>query len=888
MQSRSRSRASSAPRRQLPRRLDRAPLRERRARRDRALDRHPHHRRADAADADRLSKNPLGVYVHAINWSKELGNDAHPQASAPALPLHARRSVVRIAGLLIGSAGSRLAHKVIRRRSPTTTRSRPCCRPTRRTPVEIVELPKPLPLPGQLKPLAGREERRRSRRIRTQRVDQANAAARVQPTRNGYHQRHPGLSVLATARSIRSMPRPARSPTSRSQPASSSSAPARSPPATPCAGSSATPKAAPAPAKRVHILVKPTRPDLVTNLVINTDRRTYHLELRSTEKTYMASVSWHYPQDQLIALRRQNAAAEAARPSPPASTSLRSTSATRSRATSRRGGRCAPSMTAPRSSSSSRRHRPGRDAAALRHRPGRRRRARQLPRPAATTSSSTGCSPPPSSGSAASSSRRPHRPHRREAAVVTTMATQRAHPTTVGSARPAAAARERPRVTRLSRKVLIGLGAVGLAVAGALFFALQTRHGVDQAAEELYKHRQPHHARRARRTAPRLHRPAARRCRSAAAARRSRPADPQCRSRGQPDPPTAARRARSTSRRRCAGDRGGAHQPPLRHDQLSAAPIAACADAAADAISGTDAAAPANAPPLDPDSAQNMQDRKLAFLNGASIAAPSAPIGLRTAASPYVVQAGTVIPAALITGIRSDLPGQITAQVTETCLRQPDRQIPAHPARRAPDRPVRQPDRVRAVARPARLEPPHHAERQLDRAGAPARRRRARVCRAGGRGRQSLGDLVKAARSPPCSASAPNSDQATKKAISSRRSVAAPRIRQPDRPAGRAPPAQRPADAHHPAGFPGARDRHPRSRARALRSGGKSMTKLKLGTIEDDKPVKLTVELPAAVHRDLVAYAEAIGREGGQAPPDPAKLIARDDREVHGDGQSIC
>jgi P-type conjugative transfer protein TrbG len=68
------------------------------------------------------------------------------------------------------------------------------------------------------------------------------------------------------------------------------------------------------PTKRVHIEVKPTRPDLVTNLVINTDRRTYHLELRSTEKTYMASVSWQYPQDQLIALRRQNAAAEAAAP----------------------------------------------------------------------------------------------------------------------------------------------------------------------------------------------------------------------------------------------------------------------------------------------------------------------------------------------------------------------------------------------------------------------------------------------------------------------------------------------------------------------------------------------------------------------------------------------
>jgi type IV secretion system protein VirB9 len=68
------------------------------------------------------------------------------------------------------------------------------------------------------------------------------------------------------------------------------------------------------PTKRMHILVKPTRADLVTNLVINTDRRTYHLELRSTEKTYMASVSWAYAQDQLIALRRQNAAADAAAP----------------------------------------------------------------------------------------------------------------------------------------------------------------------------------------------------------------------------------------------------------------------------------------------------------------------------------------------------------------------------------------------------------------------------------------------------------------------------------------------------------------------------------------------------------------------------------------------
>ncbi len=51
------------------------------------------------------------------------------------------------------------------------------------------------------------------------------------------------------------------------------------------------------------------------------------------------------------------------------------------------------------------------------------------------------------------------------------------------------------------------------------------------------------------------------------------------------------------------------------------------------------------------------------------------------------------------------------------------------------------------------------------------------------------------------------------------------------------------------------------------------MTKLKLGPLADDKPLKVTVELPAAVHRDLVAYAEALGRMNGQAVAEPAKLI---------------
>ena len=66
--------------------------------------------------------------------------------------------------------------------------------------------------------------------------------------------------------------------------------------------------------QRIHILVKPTRPDLQTNLVINTDRRTYHIELRANPSAYMASVSWTYAEDALIALRRRNAEAEAGLP----------------------------------------------------------------------------------------------------------------------------------------------------------------------------------------------------------------------------------------------------------------------------------------------------------------------------------------------------------------------------------------------------------------------------------------------------------------------------------------------------------------------------------------------------------------------------------------------
>lgn len=51
------------------------------------------------------------------------------------------------------------------------------------------------------------------------------------------------------------------------------------------------------------------------------------------------------------------------------------------------------------------------------------------------------------------------------------------------------------------------------------------------------------------------------------------------------------------------------------------------------------------------------------------------------------------------------------------------------------------------------------------------------------------------------------------------------------------------------------------------------MAKLKVGAIADDRPVKLTIELPAAVHRDLIAYGQVLARETGQGAVEPAKLI---------------
>jgi len=180
-------------------------------------------------------------------------------------------------------------------------------------PVRIVELPRLLPLPGQLKRLPKRHTAPPDAADPRLRVAQANGAARVQPTRAGYInaiQVYPFsdgalYQLYAAPGEITDIALEPGELLVGSGPVAAGDT-VRWIIGDTESGSGA--------AKRVHILVKPTRPDLVTNLIINTDRRTYHLELRSDAETYMASVSWVYSGDQLIALRRQNALADAAAP----------------------------------------------------------------------------------------------------------------------------------------------------------------------------------------------------------------------------------------------------------------------------------------------------------------------------------------------------------------------------------------------------------------------------------------------------------------------------------------------------------------------------------------------------------------------------------------------
>ncbi|MFB5207928.1 P-type conjugative transfer protein TrbG [Stenotrophomonas sp. 3diitr2024] len=179
-------------------------------------------------------------------------------------------------------------------------------------PVEVVAVPEPLALPAQLKPLpevdtAPAAPEPADEKVR---VSRANAEARIAPTREGYvnaiqvwpysdgalYQVYaaPGRVTVVSLQPGEDLVTVAAGDTVRWIVGDTSS------------GSGE--------ALRVNVLVKPTRSGLKTNLVITTSRRTYLLELTSTEKAWMASVSWDYPKDRMLALQRHSQAAQTAAP----------------------------------------------------------------------------------------------------------------------------------------------------------------------------------------------------------------------------------------------------------------------------------------------------------------------------------------------------------------------------------------------------------------------------------------------------------------------------------------------------------------------------------------------------------------------------------------------
>ncbi|AZO55776.1 MULTISPECIES: TrbI/VirB10 family protein [unclassified Mesorhizobium] len=217
---------------------------------------------------------------------------------------------------------------------------------------------------------------------------------------------------------------------------------------------------------------------------------------------------------------------------------------------------------------------------------------------------------------------------------------------------------EPPRVARLSRKVLAGIGFVAsLGIGGALIYALQS-HDRGTQGEELYStsNRQPADGLAGLPrdyTGPILGPPL--------------PGDLgrpilEAQNKGQSVvPPMIA--APSVDE---AEQRRRAEEEAARTSQVF---FQTAAGAGATAEPPGNIAAP-NLAGLEP-AGQTAQDRQLAFLNVAADRRTVAPDHVMAPASPYVLQAGAVIPAALITGIRSDLPGQITAQVTENIYDSP-------------------------------------------------------------------------------------------------------------------------------------------------------------------------------------------------------------------------
>jgi len=174
-------------------------------------------------------------------------------------------------------------------------------------PVEIVLAPKPMPLPGQMLPPPSVKSEVRTP---TARVDAANRAAIREPSSAGYInavQVYPWTDGAL----YRLYAAPERVSDIALQPGEKLIAVSAGDTVRWVIGDTTSGAGEDT---RVHVLVKPFAPGLATNMVIATDRRAYHVALESTDATAMAAISWTYPQDRLLALQRQNAQAEIAKP----------------------------------------------------------------------------------------------------------------------------------------------------------------------------------------------------------------------------------------------------------------------------------------------------------------------------------------------------------------------------------------------------------------------------------------------------------------------------------------------------------------------------------------------------------------------------------------------
>lgn len=175
--------------------------------------------------------------------------------------------------------------------------------------VEVIAVPEPLPLPGQLKPRPVPATKPQPADPR-KRVARANAAARIEPAGELYVNATQVWPYSAGAL-YQLYTSPGHVTDIALEPGEKLVSVSAGDTVRWIVGDTTSGSGA---AAQVHVLVKPTAGGLGTNLVINTDRRTYHLELASAPGSWMASVSWTYPNDRLLALRREGAEAEAAAP----------------------------------------------------------------------------------------------------------------------------------------------------------------------------------------------------------------------------------------------------------------------------------------------------------------------------------------------------------------------------------------------------------------------------------------------------------------------------------------------------------------------------------------------------------------------------------------------